>query len=89
MRFERLTLSICQEGSHSLAAATVLFGQSKAPGRIAVNFPRALTGKGEIDYSHESGNIFCGIADKKSDFMGEGTILPDAPAQLSHQRFTG
>ena len=85
MQFERCTVACCQNGSHPLTAATVLFRQGEAAHRISKDFPRPLTGEREINQSHESGNVFSRIADKKADLMGEGAVILNATAQLRDQ----
>ena len=39
--------------------------------RFAVNFPRPLAGKGEVDASHEGQHVFQRVTKKYADLMGK------------------
>lgn len=59
---------------HSTTAASMASGQVQTFMGIPVDFPGSLAGEGEGGQAHESGYVFEGIAEEKTDFMREAAL---------------
>ena len=89
MKIKHFVIFRCQDIAHPLAAAAVLFCQAKALRRIAVDFPRSLAGKRQVDQPHEGSHILGGITDKKADLVGEGCGVFESSAKFRQQGIAG
>lgn len=86
MQLKCSVVARCQNGAHPLTTTAVLFCQTKALRRIAIDLPGSLAGKRQFHQPHKSGYIFGRITDKEADFMRERIICHDATAQFIQQR---
>ena len=64
-------------------------GKTEALSWVAIDLPGPLTGKRQLDHTHEGGHILGGVADEQADLVRESVGVIDAAAEFRQQGFAG